>query len=45
MHAVFVCGSRSGFIPVLIQKYVDYNLNIILKICVFSFAISFLQEG
>lgn len=44
MHAVSVCGSRSEFIAMLIWKYAECNLNIILEICVFSFAMSFLWE-
>lgn len=44
MHTLFVCGLHSGFVPVLIWKYAECNLNIILKICVFSFAMSFVRE-
>lgn len=40
MQSLFVCGSHYGFIPVLIQKYAQCNLNIILKMCVFSFVMS-----
>lgn len=42
MHALFVCGSPSGFIPVLIQNYVEckpqrYSQNLCIFIChVFS---------